>query len=223
MHPETISDSLWELLRKLNNIPEMKFAYLAGGTGLALQIGHRKSEDLDFYVPREFDFHSFKRDILNIGLDAIVVNLTRLHMELMIQCLKVDFINEIIPLKFPLKPLHKDIQSIRITDPRDIGRMKILAIASRGSKRDFVDLYCLTRKSISLKSLINLSMEEHQGVRYNKLLFLKGLVDFEEADKEADPVMILDIQWEDVKNTLKKEVLKIAESIPGYNDCDKKN
>jgi len=28
--------------------------YLAGGTGLALQIGHRYSDDLDFFSPQEF-------------------------------------------------------------------------------------------------------------------------------------------------------------------------
>ncbi|MBW2046977.1 MAG: hypothetical protein JRJ09_00410 [Deltaproteobacteria bacterium] len=50
---------------------------------------------------------------------------------------------------------------------------------SRGRRKDFVDLFCLTRDTIDLSSLIALSMEENLGVRYSKLLFLKGLVDFE--------------------------------------------
>ncbi len=100
-----------------------------------------------------------------------------------------------------------------MADPRDIGRMKILSIGSRGSKKDFVDLYCLTRKVIPLGSLLTLAMEEDHGVRYSKLLFLKGLVDFEEADRDADLRLLWDIGWEEVKQGLTDEVRQIAEKI----------
>jgi hypothetical protein len=131
----------------------------------------------------------------------------------MIQSIKLDFIKEQIPLKFPLKALHRQTENIMIADPRDIGRMKIMAIGSRGSKKDFIDLYCLTRKIITLESLIMVAMEEDRGVKYSKLLFLKGLVDFEEAEREGDLTMIWDISWEEVKNSLIDEVKKIAKKI----------
>jgi hypothetical protein len=44
--------------------------------------------------------------------------------------------------------------------------------------------------AITLESIIGSAMDEGRGVRYSKLLFLKGLVDFEEADQEPDPRMI---------------------------------
>ena len=91
--------------------------------------------------------------------------------------------------------------------------MKIISIVSRGSKKDFVDLYCLTREVIKLESLLTMAMEEDRGFKYSKLLFLKGLVDFDEADKEADLVMLWDISWEQVKNSLTEEVKKIATKI----------
>jgi hypothetical protein len=213
MHTETISDALWGLLVKLNKIPEMKFAYLGGGTGLSLQTGHRKSEDLDFYVSEEFSFDSFNRNIRDMGLEIIVSSMTRRHTRLMIQSVKVDLINETVSLRFPLKPLCEDIQDIRLADPRDIGRMKIIAIGSRGSKKDFIDLYFITRTIIRLDDLIALSMEENQGIKYERLLFLKGLVDFEEADLDPEPVMLLNISWDEVKGILKKEVIRIAESF----------
>jgi len=191
----------------------MKFSYLGGGTALALQLAHRRSDDLDFFVTEEFDDLSFKRKIQLEGLDTFVVNLLPNHMELMIQSIKVDLVREQIPLKFQLKSIHPQTKNLRMADPRDIGRMKIISIGSRGSKKDFVDLYCLTRKIITLESLIMAAMEEDRGIKYSKLLFLKGLVDFEEAERESDLNMIWDLGWEEVKRSLIEEVKKIAKKI----------
>jgi hypothetical protein len=213
MYTEAISDPIWELLRRLNPIPDMTYSYLGGGTALALQIGHRRSEDLDFFVTEEFNDLSFKQNIQLERLDTLVVNQTPNHTEMMIQSIKVDFVRERIPLKFPLKAIHPQTQKLNMADSRDIGRMKIISIGSRGSKKDFVDLYCLTRKIMTLESLIMMAMEEDRGLKYSKLLFLKGLVDFEEAEREGDLAMIWDIGWEEVKDSLMEDVKRIATKI----------
>ncbi len=213
MYTKAISDSLWELLRRLNRISDMSFCYLGGGTALALQLAHRRSEDLDFFVTEEFDDLSFTRNIQLEGLDTLVINQSSQHTELMIQSTKVDLIRERVPLKFPLKFIHPETENLRMADARDIGQMKIISIGSRGSKKDFVDLYCLTREIITLESLIAMATEEDRGIKYSKLLFLKGLVDFEEAEKEVDLKMIWDTGWEEVKRSLIEEVKKIAKKI----------
>lgn len=191
----------------------MSFCYLGGGTALTLQLAHRRSEDLDFFVTEEFDDLSFTRNIQLEGLDTLVINQSSQHTELMIQSTKVDLIRERVPLKFPLKFIHPETENLRMADARDIGRMKIISIGSRGSKKDFVDLYCLTREIITLESLIAMATEEDRGIKYSKLLFLKGLVDFEEAEKEVDLKMIWDTGWEEVKRSLIEEVKKIAKKI----------
>ena len=210
MYTEAISDRLWGLLKRLSAFPEMKFAYLGGGTALSLQLGHRKSEDLDFFLINEFDELAFMRDIQRSGLDTLVINQTSNHTQLMIQSSKVDLIQSRMPLKFTLKAIHPETANLKMADAKDIGRMKIMAIGSRGSKKDFVDLYCLTREIIPLESLIAMAMEEDRGIRYSKLLFLKGLVDFEEADLEGDVSMIWDKSWGEIKRSLKEEVKEIA-------------
>ena len=213
MYAKAISDSLWELLRRLNRISDMSFCYLGGGTALALQLAHRRSDDLDFFVTEEFDDLSFTRNIQLEELDTLVINQSSQHTELMIQSTKVDLIRERVPLKFPLKFIHPETENLRMADARDIGRMKIISIGSRGSKKDFVDMYCLTREIITLESLIAMATEEDRGIKYSKLLFLKGLVDFEEAEKEVDLKMIWDTGWEEVKRSLIEEVKKIAKKI----------
>lgn len=213
MRSKAISDSLWNLLLRLNSITEMKLSYLGGGTALALVLEHRRSEDLDFFLLEGFDDLAFKKAIQTRGMASTVVNQTHDHSELIIQSIKVDLIRERIPLKFPLKPVDSNIKNLKMADPRDIGRMKIMSIGSRGNKKDFVDLYCLTRKIIPLESLLALAMEEDHGIRYSKLLFLKGLVDFEEADQEGKLPILWDISWEEVKKSLTDEVKHIAEKI----------
>jgi hypothetical protein len=146
-------------------------------------------------------------------LDILLLHQTPVHTVLMIDRIKVDLIKKWIPLKLPLMPLHAQMKNLKMADPKDIGRMKILSIGSRGSKKDFVDLFCLTREMISLESLLAMTMEENQGIRYSKLHFLKGLVDFEEADQEGELAMIWNISWEEVKRTLVEEVKAIARRI----------
>lgn len=213
MRSKAISDSLWDLLLRLNSITEMKLSYLGGRTALALVLEHRRSEDLDFFLIEGFDDLAFKKAIQTRGMASTVVNQTHDHSELIIQSIKVDLIRERIPLRFPLKPVDSNIKNLNMADPRDIGRMKIMTIGSRGNKKDFVDLYCLTRKIIPLESLLALAMEEDHGIRYSKLLFLKGLVDFEEADQEGKLPILWDISWEEMKKSLTDEVKHIAEKI----------
>ncbi len=213
MYPEAISDSIWGLLRRLNSIPDMKSCYLGGGTALALQLGHRRSDDLDFFVWKPFDALSIANSEAVRGLEVTVNNLDPRHAELMIQSIKVDFIKEQLRLRFPFKSIDPQMEQLSMADARDIGRMKVLSIASRGSKKDFVDLYCLTKEMITLDSMITQAMEDHQGVKYSKLLFLKGLVDFEEAEREPELSMIWNVSWEEVKKSLAGKVKEIAKKI----------
>jgi len=215
VYPEAISDSIWGLLRRLNSIPDMKSCYLGGGTALALQLGHRKSDDLDFFVWKQFNAVSMTNNQALEGLEVTINNLGSRHTELMIQSIKVDFMKEQLRLRFPFKAIDPQIEYIIMADARDIGRMKLLSIGSRGSKKDFVDLYCLTREKIALDSLITAAMEEDHGVKYSKLLFLKGLVDFEEAEHGPELAMIWNVSWEEVKRSLIQEVRGIAKKIQG--------
>lgn len=213
MHPKSLPHSLWELLPRLDGLPGIPLTYLGGGSALALSLGHRKSEDLDFFVPENFDEPGFIHDSLSAKLDVLLLHQTPAHTVLLVQQVKVDLIKERIPLKFPVLSVHPEMKNLKMADPRDIGRMKIMSIGSRGSRKDFVDLFCLTREVIPLESLLAIAMEESQGIRYSKLHFFKGLVDFEEADREGDLAMLWDVSWEEIKRVLTEEVKRIARRV----------
>ena len=113
--------------------------YLAGGTALAIQFGHRKSYDLDFFTDKKnFNQQSVASHFpINLWVTESVSEGT-LFGEL--TGAKVSFIS------YPFFIPHQSFLQygmVKVLMPRDIGVMKILAMSQRGRKRDFVDLYWL--------------------------------------------------------------------------------
>jgi hypothetical protein len=210
MHREAISDPVWRLLLGLSGLKSMQSVYLGGGTALAIQLGHRVSADLDFFVRKDHEFSALMDEVQNLGMNTTMISQTSSHCELIMESIKVDYLRERISTRFPLKTVVFEGGSFQMADPADIGRMKLLSIASRGGKKDFIDLYCLTRTVITLEELLTLVLEEQGTIRFNRLLFLKGLVDFEEAEKEAQPFMLWEIDWNKVKEDLGVEVKQIG-------------
>ncbi|MEW6663984.1 MAG: nucleotidyl transferase AbiEii/AbiGii toxin family protein [Thermodesulfobacteriota bacterium] len=213
MFTQAISPPLLTLIERLNSIPEMASSYLGGGTALALQLGHRRSEDLDFFFPKRLETASYLVALQREVTDIVVLNQTPAHIEILIQGTKLDLIRERISPRFAFIPVYPQTLDLKMADARDIGRMKLLAIGSRGSKKDFVDLFCLTRDVVTLESLIATVEGEHKEVKYSRLLFLKGLLDFEEADQEPDPMMIWEWSWDEIKQGLRDEVRLIARKL----------
>lgn len=213
MFRKAIPDPVWRVLLGLSVLESLQSGYLAGGTGLAIQLGHRVSVDLDFFFPEGSDHLDVLEELPSLGMSATVISQTPGHCELIIDGVKVDFIRERIPLTCPPKRFSLDHGTVAIADPLDIGRMKLFSIARRGSRRDFIDLYCLTQEVLSLGDLLSRVIESHKSVRFNRLLFLKGLVDFEEADRDVQPVLFWEISWDGVKEALTREVRQLAEEL----------
>lgn len=167
------------ILPLLKNISEEGF-YLAGGTGLALQMGHRDSIDFDFFKVNDFDTRKLIEKISSVFKN---------HKLLITQQEKNTLscvIDETIQLSFfsynykLIKPLvnteYFDIASIE-----DIACMKSSAIASRAVEKDYVDLYFILQK-ITLNDLINLCAKKYQI--FDEMLILKSLSFFDDIKKE---------------------------------------
>jgi hypothetical protein len=102
--------------------------YLAGGTGLALTFGHRRSVDLDLFSEREFDSGRLRDRLRGQHLADLEIGPGTLHLTL--HGVKVSFLHYPYPLLFPARQFGK----LAVADPRDIACMKVEAIASRGSR-----------------------------------------------------------------------------------------
>jgi hypothetical protein len=89
-------------------------------------------------------------------------------------------------------------------DERDIAAMKIDAVSSRGSKKDFIDIYFLLEK-YSLSDLLEIFEKKYAAIKFNRVHILKSLSYFEDAESEPMPIMLKPISWEDVKKKIVAE------------------
>lgn len=205
MYFESVDKKTSRVLAEIKKSGIARDFYLAGGTGLALQLGHRLSVDLDWFSAKPFSAAKLKKELSRLGkLEVTGEEPGTLHGVL--DGVKVSFFHYEYKLLFPFV----DDDGIKIADARDIAAMKLDTISSRGSKKDFIDLYFLLQ-DYSLDDIIGFFEKKYSGIKYNKIHILKSLAYFENADREPMPIMLKRVGWNSVKKaiiTAANEVLK---------------
>jgi hypothetical protein len=166
-------------------------------------LGHRESIDLDFFSPREFSVEKLKKEISSLG-EYHLTNEEDGTLDGMLDDVKLTFIRYEYPMLFPLV----DFDGVKLADERDIACMKIDAISSRGSKKDFIDLYFLLEK-YSLPELLSFFEQKYNHIKYNKLHLLKSLGYFDDAEKDVMPKMLKDVHWDSVKEKILEQTRKL--------------
>ena len=207
MHLKILDPKRKKLLSKLGFLNKQGF-YMAGGTALALQIGHRTSLDFDFYTEEKFDpkklrekfDKKFKKvqeiyiaeDILGLDADGIKMSFFR--------------------YSYRLVRSYVQMEDICLASKEDIAAMKILAISQRGKRRDFIDMYFLI-KEFGLREIIEFTKEKYP--MFNIYVGLQGLLYFKDADEDSEKQrfkMLQKADWRGIKKYIKREVnfLKIS-------------
>jgi predicted nucleotidyltransferase component of viral defense system len=199
---KTIEPFTLELLKDLSSKTYLNSFVLVGGTALALQLGHRKSIDLDFFSVESFQSTQLLENLLP-DFDIHINQQTERAIISNINGVKVDFIHFKYPFQNPI--LEKD--SIRLASIEDIAAMKLDAIAGRGNKKDFFDLYFLLEK-FSIEQLLGFYTEKypHQTTFH----MVRSLTYFEDAEIQPDPIVInTNITWKMVKKQIENTIKKI--------------
>ncbi|MFH1170668.1 MAG: nucleotidyl transferase AbiEii/AbiGii toxin family protein [Candidatus Vogelbacteria bacterium] len=185
--------------------------YLAGGTALALQAGHRQSVDLDFFtpkktfVPAEVVAH-FSEDIweADIVKDGTIYGI--------ILGAKVSFIA--YPFFAPMVPKLK-YHRVEVLDKDDIAVMKIIAVSQRGRKRDFFDLFWYVKNVAPLISVIKKLPQQYPTVAHDFHHIIKSLTYFADAENDPMPQIFFQATWVEVKKFFQTETKKIAQELLG--------
>jgi predicted nucleotidyltransferase component of viral defense system len=169
--------------------------YLAGGTALALQLGHRWSEDLDFFTKTRFDSFELITRLSKLGEFTLTgQDDTTVHG--LMGNIKLSF------LYYPYSQLEgfHIYKGIKIAHIKDIALMKIIALIQRGSKKDFIDLFFIEKEGIRIEQIMDLFSKKFCFASYEPMLIYKSLGYFEDADREITPKMFIDISWEKIKS-----------------------
>ena len=188
-----------------------KNAYLAGGTALALQLGHRESVDFDFFTTQAFNETAMVQRLNKLLPDFY---LERKEWRTILGYVgKTRF--SYFFYEYPLLLKTKKYSGVDLADPRDIAAMKIAALSDRGTKRDFIDLYFIfaVEKLISLDEALRIYDKKFKKLKQNKLHIIKSLAYFGDAESEKMPRMFKPVNWRKVKDFFTREQKRIAEKI----------
>ena len=205
MFEQVLPKNTKAILALLEKSEVIQKAYLAGGTALALQLCHRISYDLDFFTQEEFDEELLLpeiKKIANFQLEKIA------WRRILGKFKDVKF--SIFFYKYPLLYPVKKFGMINVADIRDIAAMKIAAIASRGTKRDFVDLYFISKEFMPLKKVIQLYGKKYKNLASTEMHIIKSLVYFDDAEPDEMPKMLKKVEWKDIKKYFEDEVRRLV-------------
>jgi predicted nucleotidyltransferase component of viral defense system len=170
--------------------------YLAGGTALSLQIGHRRSVDFDFFsVTDEIDEKSRKEIIAGISSFPMqIIESVGGNLLVLVDSIRVGFFSYGYPLVD--EPIH--CENAHLASLNDIGLMKCDALISRGSRKDFYDLFFIARY-IQFDDLLKLGIQKYQLFRDFPLMVLESMTIFDNADLDVQPELYENIPWDQVK------------------------
>jgi len=201
-----VNTSTLELLKILMQYKSLDNFFLVGGTALALHLGHRVSIDLDLFFNKDFEtsdiFQELHNDIefkaiMQKEKNSMIINARKKNSSS--EFVKIDFVK----YSYPLINKLIEIDGLRLLSIEDIIAMKLSAVANRGAKKDFFDIYELLKK-YSISDMLILFSKKFPETEHFQIL--KSLTYFDDAETEFDPISLNNTSWEQVKMVIKDKV-----------------
>jgi hypothetical protein len=188
-----------KVLKALGPHMAPKGFYLAGGTALAIHYGHRMSVDLDWFSPEPFeDGMLLAQALRNSGLNLEIEQVSPGTLHGSIQDVRVTFLQYQYPMLKSVQ--HWKDMDCDLAPLEDLACMKLSAIAQRGARKDFCDLYALGKTSFSLQQMLGFYQKKFDIRDIGSVLY--GLVYFDDAESERMPRMLWKVNWRDIKKTI---------------------
>jgi hypothetical protein len=189
----------------------LRALYLAGGTGAALQLGHRLSADLDLFTERPWSWDRVAPTLSACG--PVVVDRQE----------EGTFVGSVGGVRvslfrYPYALLEEPISTrfgIPLARLLDVGCMKLVAVSQRGSRKDFVDLYELSRAGISVREILAALPVKMPAVALNPVHVLRSLAYFDDAEAEPDPIMLVPYDWSVVRGYCLRQADALLDEIVG--------
>jgi hypothetical protein len=209
LHRETISDTLFSTFETLSQDAGMSAFRLVGGTALALQLGHRKSDDLDFFTDRSFDATGIKQTINNLPGSATLITEKPNGVSFLFDAqnghvpFKIDIYNW--GVKFIKPPVEEGL--VRMASVDDIAAYKLEAACSRKEKKDYVDIAEIL-KEFSFEKMLNCYREKFPYA--DARVIISEIVNTEGLEHSVNPVMLNNL-------TPAQSVLQVYSKVQAYS------
>ena len=215
LYYDTVNELLKNSLLKLMKSNVFKDFRLVGGTALSLQIGHRKSIDIDLFSDLEYG---------TLDFDAIEKHLTESFKY-------VDFLNTIpamgkgyflgedkdhtikLDLYYTdtfIQP-YIEVDDIIMATIEEIIAMKVDVVQRGGRKKDFWDLHSLLQ-SYDISQMLDLHKQRYPYTHDGDLI-IQNFTSFDQADEDFNPICLNGKHWEFIKDDFEDIILKYKESL----------
>ncbi|MFO7871523.1 MAG: nucleotidyl transferase AbiEii/AbiGii toxin family protein [Kiritimatiellia bacterium] len=207
MHEKVLPKHSLELLDRFEEIGHASLSgwTLAGGTGLALRLGHRVSEDYDFFRTDNLDLRELHSVFSAIGPYETLQESDH-TLSVILKRTAVSFFRVMDAFIFGVEPYR----FFSVADIRDIALMKLVAISGRGSRKDFIDLFCILNTGITLQECFTALPRKYSPDRLNTYHILKSLTFFDDAEAEPMPRMLEPFDWDECKAFFVREARAIV-------------
>lgn len=178
MHPEALTKEGAAIFPFLSNFEGF---YLAGGTALSLQLGHRVSADFDLFNPKDISENllaTAQKVFAGYSVNPSVNNSDELTV--FINGVKVTF------LKYPFPVLEKIMpcENLPLLSVSELAATKAYTIGRRGSFKDYIDLYfAIADGLVALPRIIDLAQRKYEDI-FNGRLFLEQLIYLKDVAEE---------------------------------------
>ena len=208
MFLDTLDPPTRLLFQQLGKEPLISSFFLAGGSALALHLGHRISIDLDFFSPSAYSMPE-------------LINHLQLLGHLSIESQSADtLVGELNNVKasfftYPYPMIEETVacEGVQLASLLDIALMKIAAIGQRGTRRDFIDLYFLCQQGFTLAGLLERMPQKFPNVTYPSYHLLRALAYFDDADRDEMAKMLKPAEWETIRDFFSSEANRLLESL----------
>jgi hypothetical protein len=199
-HPKILAARQQRVLADLGPLLSRRGFYLAGGTAVALHLGHRRSVDLDWFTAEAIpDPMRLAGDLRGQGIAFVTGQVAPGTLHGSVHGLRLSFLEYRYPL---LAALRRWPGGIHLAARADLAAMKLAAVAQRGAKKDFVDVYALGSRSCSLRQMLRWFQEKYAVDDVAHLLY--SLAYFGDADRERTPPLLWDVNWRIMKATIRR-------------------
>lgn len=206
-HWEALTPRTREAFNLAASLPFIQRYYLAGGTGLALHLGHRFSVDLDFFSSDPDAVGPDHRAVMQTTFDdpSLVISHDKdMTFVATWQDVGISF------FRLALYPLVQEpvlLDGVPIATVEEIGAMKLAAIIARGARKDYIDLYFVLQRT-PLERLFQVAAVRYAVVRSFAASSLRALAYFADAETTPMPRMLDRTSWTSIKRFLERQAME---------------
>ena len=196
-------------LDRLKSVPRMADFYLAGGTAVAVHLGHRLSLDLDFFSVRpDADLDAVRDSVRHAFAEASTVAQTDTAVQLLCDGAPIDLVRYPYP---PLRAIEQTADGVAVASLLDLAAMKLGALSRRGLRRDFWDLAEIVRRGgVSLEEACRAYRERYGVAEADLYHVLRSLAWFEDAERDpVYPAGLTEAGWRDIQAFFLREAPKL--------------